>query len=110
MPIIKVDGVGKIKVPDEWDEAQIGAFVAKEFGGDEEAADPETSWFFERFGKAFGKSYKAAEDGLAIGQLVVANDKKFAIDLLEASSTSGRTVRGRARNRPRFSHGPVRGR
>ena len=29
MPIIRVDGVGKIKVPDEWDEAQIGAFVAR---------------------------------------------------------------------------------
>ena len=83
MPIIKVEGVGKIKVPDEWDEAQIGAFVAKEFGDDGEVADPETSWFFERFGEAAGKSYAAAEEGLAIGQLVVANDKKFALDLLE---------------------------
>ena len=102
MPIIRVDGVGKIKVPDEWDEAQIGAFVAKEFGGDEEAADPETSWFFERFGKAFGKSYKAAEDGLAIGQLVVANDKKFAIDLLEGEFNQWQNSAGEGEEPPPF--------
>ena len=84
MPIIRVEGVGKIKVPDEWDEAQISAFVAKEFGGGEdEVADPETSWFLGRFAEAWGESYEAAEDGLAIGKLVISNDKPFAIDLLE---------------------------
>ena len=50
MPIIKVDGVGKIKVPDEWDEAQIGAFVKEEFGGEDEVADPAVRGFFESFG------------------------------------------------------------
>ena len=83
MPIIRVEGVGKIKLPDEWDEAQIGAFVAKEFGGEDEVADPETSWFLGRFAEAWGESYEAAEDGLAIGKLVISNDKPFAIDLLE---------------------------
>lgn len=102
MPIIKVDGVGKIKVPDEWDEAQIGAFVAKEFGGEDEVADPETSWFFERFGEAFGKSYKAAEEGLAIGQLVVANDKKFALDLLEGEFNQWQNSAGEGEEPPAF--------
>ena len=85
MPIIDVEGVGLIELSDEWDEQQISDFIKKEFGGgsEEEVADPETSWFFERFGEAAGKSYAAAEEGLAIGQLVVANDKKFALDLLE---------------------------
>lgn len=86
MPLVEVEGVGLIELSDEWDEQQIRDFVKKKFGdgGDDgEVADPETSWFFERFGEAFGKSYAAAEEGLAIGQLVVANDKKFALDLLE---------------------------
>lgn len=102
MPIIKVDGVGKIKVPDEWDEAQIGAFVAKEFGDGGEVADPETSWFFERFGEAFGKSYAAAEEGLAIGQLVVANDKKFALDLLEGEFNQWQNSAGEGEEPPAF--------
>ena len=102
MPIIKVEGVGKIKVPDEWDEAQIGAFVAKEFGGEDEVADPETSWFFERFGEAAGKSYAAAEEGLAIGQLVVANDKKFALDLLEGEFNQWQNSAGEGEEPPAF--------
>lgn len=102
MPIIKVEGVGKIKVPDEWDEAQIGAFVAKEFGGEDEVADPETSWFFERFGEAFGKSYKAAEEGLAIGQLVVANDKDFAMTLLESEFNQWQDSAGEGEEPPAF--------
>ena len=102
MPIIKVDGVGKIKVPDEWDEAQIGAFVAKEFGDGGEVADPETSWFFERFGEAAGKSYAAAEEGLAIGQLVVANDKKFALDLLEGEFNQWQNNAGEGEEPPAF--------
>ena len=104
MPVVEVEGVGLVELSDEWDEQQIRDFIKEKFGdgGDEEAADPETSWFFERFGKAFGKSYKAAEDGLAIGQLVVANDKKFAIDLLEGEFNQWQNSAGEGEEPPAF--------
>jgi hypothetical protein len=105
MPLVEVEGVGLIELSDEWDEQQIRDFVKKKFGdgGDDgEVADPETSWFFERFGEAFGKSYAAAEEGLAIGQLVVANDKKFALDLLEGEFNQWQNSAGEGEEPPAF--------
>ena len=105
MPLVEVEGVGLIELSDEWDEQQIRDFVKKKFGdgsGEDEVADPETSWFFERFGEAFGKSYKEAEDGLAIGQLEVANDKDFAMTLLESEFNQWQDSAGEGEEPPAF--------
>ena len=73
MPIIEVEGIGRVELPDEWSDEKIDSFVKEEFG-----SKPDRGFF-----QAFGDSYAQAEEDFALGTLLISGDKSEALDLLE---------------------------
>ena len=73
MPIIDVEGVGKIELQGDWSDDDISSFLQEQFG-----SKPDRGFF-----QAFGDSYAQAEEDFALGTLLVSGDKAEAIDLLE---------------------------